>query len=46
MKKNDDTISASRYAYMMLRFAEPKREKIPEWKKNLMAKRRASAQAS
>jgi len=46
VKIMDDTISASRYAYMMLRFAEPKREKVPEWKKSLMARNRASSQAA
>ena len=46
VKERDDVISASRYAYMMLRFARPMREKVPDWKKALQAKRRASAQAA
>lgn len=46
VKERDDVISASRYAYMMLRFAIPKREKIPDWKKALQARHRASSQAA
>lgn len=46
VKKVDDVISASRYAYMMLRFAIPKREKIPDWKKAMQARHRTSAQAA
>lgn len=46
IKERDDVISASRYAYMMLRFAVPKREKVPDWKKAMLAKGRASSQAA
>lgn len=46
VKKIDDVISASRYAYMMLRFAIPKKEKIPDWKKAMQSRHRSSAQAA
>ena len=46
VKKIDDVISASRYAYMMLRFAIPKKEKVPDWKRAMQARNRSSAQAA
>ena len=46
VKERDDVISASRYAYMMLRFALPKKEKIPEWRRRLLSRNRASSQAA
>lgn len=46
VKLADDVISASRYAYMMLRFAIPKREKIPDWKRAMQARNRATSQAA
>ena len=46
IKERDDVISASRYAYMMLRFAVPKRERVPEWRKALQARNRASSAAA
>lgn len=46
VKKIDDVISASRYAYMMLRFATPKKEKVPDWKKALQARSGRSAQSA
>jgi phage terminase large subunit-like protein len=46
VKLRDDVISASRYAYMMLRHATPKREKIPDWKRAMHARNRATSQAA
>ena len=38
VKERDDCISASRYAYMMLRMAVSKRIAVPEWKRALSAR--------
>lgn len=46
VKVMDDVISASRYAYMMLRHAVPKKDRIPDWKKAMLARTRASSQSA
>lgn len=46
VKKHDDVISASRYAYMMLRFALPSPRSREAWRDHMKSNRRGSAAAA